>query len=331
MFAQPKEVSPTATPKILPLPAEDGRVRDPLFNLREAALYLDIPSSTFNRWARPVDGKAKGPDGWSKQPLVYVVKPDQGEPRVPFVGLAEDNVLRAFRESGVPLQRIRPALARLEQEIGIPYALASERLYTDGFEILFDYAEAESPELYRALTVVRSGQKVLTTVLEQYLRRMEFDAQQWPSVITLPVFRDANVVVDVHRAFGRPLVMSGFGARVDDVVDRWVAGESIQGVSKDFGLSIEECDDIIRVAYRPGRQPRFFIDRSLGGLIVPAALRAADCHDLTIAEIYGEQQAQQVSDVEWLRLAGNQGWSVLLRGDLTSSIPSPAIACRPSV
>ena len=240
---------PIAAPKILPLPAEDARVREPLFNLREAALYLDIPSSTFIRWARPTLNGSQS-DKTSRQALVYVLEHAGNEPRVPFVGLAEGYVLRAFREAGVPLQRIRPALARLEHEIGVPYALASGRLYTDGCEILFDYAEAESPELLRALTVVRSGQNVFAAVVEQYLRRITFDAQQWPTVISLPAYKDANVVVDVHRAFGRPLVMSGFGARVDDIVDRWEAGESIQAVAKDFGLSIDECDDIIRVAYQ---------------------------------------------------------------------------------
>jgi nucleotide-binding universal stress UspA family protein len=40
----------------------------------------------------------------------------------------------------VPLQRIRPAVEVLEKEIGVEHALASKRLYTDGAEVLFDYA-----------------------------------------------------------------------------------------------------------------------------------------------------------------------------------------------
>jgi Putative DNA-binding HTH domain len=43
-------------------------------------------------------------------------------PIIPFIGLAEGLVLAATRRSGVPLQRIRPALERLEEEFGLAYS-----------------------------------------------------------------------------------------------------------------------------------------------------------------------------------------------------------------
>jgi hypothetical protein len=36
------------------------------------------------------------------------------------------------------MQRIRPAIDVLSQEVGLEHALASRRLYTDGAEVLFD-------------------------------------------------------------------------------------------------------------------------------------------------------------------------------------------------
>ncbi len=48
-------------------------------------------------------------------------------------------VLAAIRRSGVPMQRVRPALAALEEEIGLEHASASQKLFTDGAELLFDY------------------------------------------------------------------------------------------------------------------------------------------------------------------------------------------------
>jgi hypothetical protein len=62
------------------------------------------------------------------------------DPVIPFVGLAEGLVLTAMRRAGVPLQRIRPALARLDEELGLQHALASSRLYTDGAEVVVDSA-----------------------------------------------------------------------------------------------------------------------------------------------------------------------------------------------
>jgi hypothetical protein len=54
---------------------------------------------------------------------------------MPFIGLAEAYALAAFRHAGVPMQRIRPAIDVLARELGVEYALASRRLYTDGAEV----------------------------------------------------------------------------------------------------------------------------------------------------------------------------------------------------
>jgi hypothetical protein len=93
-------------------------------------------------------------------------------PVIPFIGLAEGVVLTAMRRSGVPLQRIRPALEQLDAQFGLAHALASRRLYTDGAEILFDYAEATAdPGLVRAaaeLVVVRNGQRVFNEIVAAY-------------------------------------------------------------------------------------------------------------------------------------------------------------------
>jgi hypothetical protein len=62
-------------------------------------------------------------------------------------------------------------------------------------------------------------------------------------------------------------------------------------------------------------QPEFLIDRSLGRLTVPAALRSVGLTAHTLADIYGEESAQETEDVEWIRLAAQQGWVVLCKDD----------------
>ena len=83
---------------------------------------------------------------------------------MPFVGLAEAYALAAFRSAGVPMQRIRPAIDALGRELGLEHALASKRLYTDGAEVLYDYARhaGNTPEgeSKRELVVVRNNQRV---------------------------------------------------------------------------------------------------------------------------------------------------------------------------
>ena len=89
--------------------------------------------------------------------IVTAVPAHDADPTVSFIGLAEGGVLAAIRRQGVPLHRIRPAPDVLSKELGIDHALASRKLYTDGAEILFDYADHEREPAARDLVVVRNG------------------------------------------------------------------------------------------------------------------------------------------------------------------------------
>jgi hypothetical protein len=60
--------------------------------------------------------------------------------------------------------------------------------------------------------------------------------------------------------------------------------------------------------------PEFFVDRSLGKSIVEG-LRAAGLSIHSMAEVYGEKQAQRLADEVWLRDAGESNWIVLTKDD----------------
>ena len=69
----------------------------------------------------------------------------------------------------------------------------------------------------------------------------------------------------------------------------------------------------------PGRRAksalRFFLDRGLGSLVVPGALRAAGWVLETMDERYGVQHSQHISDTQWIEEATSNG-DVLLSKDL---------------
>jgi uncharacterized protein (DUF433 family) len=228
---------PATTPNIAPLRTDDPRLARPVFTLREAAGHLAVPPSTLHAWARR-----------DASPLVTTVPAAPGVASVPFVGFAEAFVLSAFRRAGLPLQRIRPAVDVLRHELGLEYALASRDLYTDGTEVLYRFVEREEPVLLE-LTVVRTGQKQFSEAVRDRLRAITYGDDGWARRIELPAYQHARVVVDPSRAFGLPMIVSG-GARVEDLVDRFVAGDSLASIAEDFAVPADEVEDVIRVATR---------------------------------------------------------------------------------
>jgi uncharacterized protein (DUF433 family) len=196
--------------------------------------------STIHQWARPAGDRS---------PLITVFPRHGREATVPFIGFAEAFVLSAFRRVGVPLQRIRPAVDVLSREIGIGHALASEHLYTDGAEVLYDFASERSDEDLLELVVVRTGQKQFSELVRDYLRRITYGDDGWASQVQLPIYGRAHVIVDPHVAYGLPLVTNG-GARVEDLVDRFLAGDTISDIADDFGVPVDHVEDVIRVATR---------------------------------------------------------------------------------
>jgi uncharacterized protein (DUF433 family) len=127
------------------------------------------------------------------------------------------------------MQRIRPAVARLSAEIGLDHALASRRVYTDGAEVIFDYAKATDDEAL--LTVVRTGQRHFAEVIKEYLRPITCGDDGWAERVRLPAYSSATVVVDPDQALGQPIVVHG-GARVEDLVDRFQAGDTSEDICR---------------------------------------------------------------------------------------------------
>lgn len=219
---------------------DDPRIARAIFTLRETAAYLDVPKSTVHWWARPPE---------AKHPLITCFPAHGRQATVPFIGFAEAFVLSSFRRAGVPLQRIRPAVEVLAKEIGVEHALASKRLFTDGAEVLFDYANKRGEREVMELVVVRTQQRQFSGVVKDYLKRIHYGGDGWADSVCLPTYANAEVIVDPKVAFGLPLVVHG-GARVEDLVDRFQAGDSVKEIAADFSVPPDQVEDVIRVATR---------------------------------------------------------------------------------
>ncbi len=227
------------------LPEDDPRVSRGLFTLTDAAGWLVVPRSTFRSWAAGYTRPGADP----AKPILLTIPSRRGEPSIPLIGLAEGMVLNAFRRAGIPLQRIRPALERLDQEMGLQHALASDRLFTDGVEVLFDYGARLHAESIVDLVTVRNGQRVFAPIVLDYLRRITYADDHWASQVELPGYQRARVLVNLQLAGGRP-VLERTRVAVEDVIDRWIAGDSISDLVDGFALAPAEVEDLVRAATR---------------------------------------------------------------------------------
>ncbi|ACZ29502.1 hypothetical protein Xcel_0463 [Xylanimonas cellulosilytica DSM 15894] len=209
--------------------------RVPLYSVAEAARIVGTPSSTLRNWAH--GSVYKGLDGNQHVAEALITTTGAGRgPVIPFVGLGEAYVRAAFRAAGVPMQRIRPALARLEKEFGLHQALARERLLTDGAEVLYRYSVEDTPELGE-LVVVRNGQGVFNEVVEQYLKTITY-RDGLVAAIELPQFAP-RVVVNPTQNFGQP-THSATGVPIHAIQGRLAAGEPAGEVGADYGISVAD-------------------------------------------------------------------------------------------
>lgn len=230
-----------------------NKFETPLYTVAEASRYLGVSDSTFRAWAKGYTRRSPDRNEVRGEPVVTTIEGQRsGSASIPFVGLAEGLVLAGMREAGVPLQRIRPALSRLKDEFGLDHVLASKRLYTDGAEVLYDFgqeSDREEAEAVMRLVVVTNNQYVFTEVVAQYLKRIDFASDGYAGLIRLPSYRRAEVVVSPRRGFGQPVFERG-GARVEDALGMFWAGESLATVAEEYGIPEDQLEDALRVASR---------------------------------------------------------------------------------
>jgi uncharacterized protein (DUF433 family) len=204
----------------------------PLLTAREVARSLRMPESTLNVWLadrRPA-------------PLVHAVDAERrGWPRVPFVGVVEAYVLRSLRDLGFSKASIRRAADLVREDFSDPYALAKERIATDGVGLFVRVAD-------ESLVQARDRQIAISEAISDYLTYISWDVTGNPSQLRLPQYpREAEVVIDPRFGWGVP-VLARSRVPVDALVSLWKNGESIEAVSEEYELPTDVVENVLRQA-----------------------------------------------------------------------------------
>jgi uncharacterized protein (DUF433 family) len=224
---------------------EDRRFTQPLYTVSGAARLVGMPPSTLANWAKGYEHRFPNRATVSKGPVITAVESAfPGAPTIPFIGLVEAMVVQAFRRTDLSLQRIRQTLAVLADQGELHNALASQKLYTDGAEILYDYARDVGDGQLGLLTVVRSGQRVFHDIVDAYLQRIHFDHDPWATEVVVPVTDRELLRIRPDVASGDALFMHG-GAPLSAVVSRFRAGEPVGSIAGDYGVPVDEIHEAL--------------------------------------------------------------------------------------
>jgi uncharacterized protein (DUF433 family) len=212
---------------------------EPAYGLAEAARYVKLPPATLRSW---VAGRAY-PKGKSVAMFQPLIKPARKKPLLlSFYNLIEAHVLRSLRtEHGVAIKALRKAIRYAERTLSIERLLLSKDLCTHAGEVFLE-------EYGKLINLSASGQLAMRRLLEEHLKRVEWDQWQFPVRLYPYVSSEPTtqrpIAIDPSIAFGRPVVLR---ARVatEAIAERIDAGETVEALAADYDLHPEEIEEAV--------------------------------------------------------------------------------------
>lgn len=218
----------------------------PVYGFGQVDHILGLKAGTSQRW---VDGYQRS--GKSYPP---VIRPEStGDEVVTWGEFIEARLLAEYRDEGVPLVKMRPAVERLREELNTRYPLASAKTWlgVEGRELVRKVQEAVGLDHRLRLVVVRNDQEML----DWSPQAQEFaDSLKWESVgrgrarrseVTSlnpdPAIRD--VVVNPLQRFGEP---STRGVPTDVIRELYVAGDPIEMIAELYKLPTHLVEAAVR-------------------------------------------------------------------------------------
>lgn len=216
----------------------------PVYDMGQVDRILGLSGGTARRW---IDGYERG--GRHYPPLVR--ESPTGDEIVTWGEFVETRLVSEFRDAGVPLVRMRPAVERLRDELQTPYPLASARTWLshDGRELVRRIQDEVGLDRRLQLVIVRSGQGLL----DWSENALGFkDSAEWqqggpdPQVVRLqPRVDIKQVVLDPLVSSGEP-TLRGRGVRTEIIAELVRAGETPDSIAETYELPRADVDAAVR-------------------------------------------------------------------------------------
>jgi uncharacterized protein (DUF433 family) len=209
----------------------------PVYGMGEVDRLLLLHSGTAQRW---IDGYTR--NGRTYPPLVR--HQPTGSDIVTWGEFVETRLLAEYRDKGVPLYRMRPAIERLREQFQTKYPLAHAKPFAAGKELVLAVQEEVGLESPLRLVVIRNGQCVLSSSASHFVDSAEFDDSAVGIVTRIwPLEGSRTVVMDPLRQFGAPVVRT---VPTDVIAEQVRAGDRMEMIAELYELSIDEVEAAVR-------------------------------------------------------------------------------------
>lgn len=220
----------------------------PVYGLAQVDRILGLKPTTAARW---IDGYERG--GKFYEP---VIRPEKtGSEVVTWGEFIEARLLAQYRKEGARVQKLRPAVVRLRQELNTIYPLASAQtwLSVEGRELVRQVQEEVGLDR-RLLLVVTNDQQMIdwSDEAQQFA-----DSLLWKPVkprsrtkVVTSLRPDPavkEVEVNPLRRFGEPTTQ---GIPTEIIRELYVAGDPIDMIAEIYELSREQVEAAVRYELR---------------------------------------------------------------------------------
>ena len=203
----------------------------PAYTVTDAARYSRIAPQTVTNWThrRLSIGTAALSGRRAKDHLSYLE-------------LIEVAVVAVFRQMGITLEAIARTREYIKTTFSSEHPFAEYGFKTDGMRLMLQWTEyEETPQLNEVIVADVGGQLGWEKMMAS--RLAEFGYEHDLALVWHLAGRESPVKIDPRLSFGAPTV-SGVPTWV--LRGRWNAGESLDDIVDDFGLTLDDTVSALR-------------------------------------------------------------------------------------
>jgi uncharacterized protein (DUF433 family) len=221
----------------------------PTYGFGQIDRVLGLKTGTAQRW---IDGYERG--GRHYDPVIR--ESSTGNGTATWGEFVEARLLSEYRDAGVPIIRMRPAVLTLREEFG-PYPLASARMWLgeDGRDLVRRAQEEVGLDRAQWIVVARTGESWLPGIEAIVPVRWSDRAQRFkdsliwsdgedPVLTSLhPMSGNPKVMIDPLRGFGEPVVRN---VPTEVIAELIRAGDHPEMIAELYDLSLDDVNAAVR-------------------------------------------------------------------------------------